>query len=126
MEESEDEKPRWRKYRGNGVSYLDRLSPEDRIRAMRDQYQERALEDAREADSRALQDLRMRADGSPSARHPAATLPLSYWAVVEDLPDGGEDDGTEGRLAHYRDWLRFWKDKGLYHGPTRLKRVNDE
>lgn len=125
MEESEDEKPR-RKVRSTVPSYLDRLSPEDRIKAMRDQYQERALEDAREADSRALMDLRMRADGSPSARQPAATLPLSLWAVVEELPDGGEDDGTEGRLAHYRDWLRFWKDKGLYHGPTRLKRVNDE
>jgi hypothetical protein len=125
MEDSDDEKPR-RKSRGTSPSYFDRLSPEDRIARMRDQYQEQGLEDAREADSRALMDLRMRADGSPSARRPAATLPVALWATVEELPDGGENDGAEGLLANYREWLRFWKDKGLYHGPTRLKRVNDD
>lgn len=129
MEESEDEWPRQRgrrKSRSTSPSYFDRLSPEDRIAAMREQYQAVREETVLEADSRALTDLRRRADGTPSARPPAATLPVSLWATVEDLPDGGEDDGTAGRLATYREWLRFWKQKGLYHGPTRLKRVNDD
>ena len=125
MAESEDEQPR-RKRRGTAPSYFDRLDPKARIEAMRRQYQEIEADTVVEADQRAGWDLRMRADGSPSARAPASTLPLRFWAVVEELPDGGEDDGTVGRLATYREWLRFWKEKGLYDGPTRLKRVNDD
>jgi len=124
MAESDDELPR--KHRGTAPSYFDRLDPKDRIEAMREQYQAVEIDAVDEANTRALVDLRVRADGSPSARAPAATLPVALWAVVEDLPDGGEDDGVTGKLATYREWLRFWKDKGLYSGPTRLKRVNDD
>lgn len=124
MAENDDELPR--KHRGTAPSYFDRLDPKDRIEAMREQYQAVEVDAVLEADSRSRHDLRMRADGSPSARAPAATLPVTLWAVVEELPDGGEDDGVTGKLATYREWLRFWKDKGLYHGPTRLKRVNDD
>jgi len=72
-----------------------------------------------EANIRARQDLRVRRDGSPSARPPVPSLPLDFWAVVEDPPDGG-DYYLSHKLARYQGFLKKWKDHGLYDGPTEL------
>jgi hypothetical protein len=77
-------------------------------------------------DQRVYEDIRIRRDGTPSAIPPAPTLPLRFWAVVEWVPDGGEDDTVENRLANYEQWLKVLKKNGLYEGPTELKRVNRE
>lgn len=77
-------------------------------------------------DARKYEDLRMRADGSPSAVPPHPTLPLSLWAVVEEAPDGEEHESVHDRLRGYQEWLRVLRRNGLYEGPTRLRFVNRE
>lgn len=70
------------------------------------------------------ENLRRRADGSPSASPPAAQL--SYMAEVQDVPDGGKGNHVKSRLADYFARLRLWKMKGLYDGPTTPHIVNKE
>jgi hypothetical protein len=77
-------------------------------------------------DRRMLEDLRMRADGSPSAVPPRPVVPLRFWAVVEAPPDGYEYESVYDRLVGYREWLRVLKRNGLYDGPTELTLVNPE
>lgn len=89
-------------------------------------YSENQKEDIAYSDERERDDLRMRADGQPSARAPAATLPVSHWAVVLPPPDGGDYDQTSDRLFLYQQQLEFWAGKGLYRGPTSLTYVNPE
>lgn len=93
---------------------------------MRVEYGELCQDQVLESNSRALEGLRARKDGTPSARAPQAVVPLQLWAVYEETPDGGEDDSVENRLANYELWLKRLKRNGLYDGPTTLKRVNRE
>jgi hypothetical protein len=89
-------------------------------------YSEAQKEDIAFSDERERDDLRMRVDGQPSARSPAATLPVSHWATVLSPPDGGDYDEVSDRLFLYQQQLEFWAGKGLYRGPTRLTYVNPE
>jgi hypothetical protein len=89
-------------------------------------YSEAQKEDIAFSDERERDDLRMRVDGQPSARAPAATLPVSHWATVLSPPDGGDYDEIADRLFLYQQQLEFWAGKGLYRGPTRLTYVNPE
>jgi hypothetical protein len=77
-------------------------------------------------EQRAYEDIRIRRDGTPSAMPPSPTLPMRFWAVVEEAPDGGESGDVEGRLADYEQWLKVLRKNGLYEGPTELKRVGKD
>jgi hypothetical protein len=89
-------------------------------------YVQRMLNYIEFEDNRRNEDLRVRADGSPSARRPAAVLPVAHWAVVTDGPDGEGYESTRDRLEGYRVWLQMLKDRGLYDGPTELTYTNPE
>lgn len=110
-------------------AHIEDLSPGERkdvLDIMAATYCQNEEDQIETSDERTREDLRMRVDGQPSARRPAASLPLSYWAVVESPPDGGEDFDVENKLRWYEEHLRMWKAKGLYDGPTDLTIVNPE
>jgi hypothetical protein len=123
MPDGTPKKPRWRRYRRRRRDFP---TVAEASRAMTEAYQGLQAMDIRVMDARRDQDLRRRADGQPSARPPAATLPVSYWATVLEPPDGYEDGGVSEKLAQYQEWLETWKDLGLYHGPTELTYDNPE
>lgn len=102
------------------------LRPERLAEQARQHYAELVEDQVWDARVRTEEGLRRRADGSPSAAPPQSTLPVSYWAVVEAVPDGGEGDTVENRLADYELWLKALKKNGLYTGPTKLTRINEE
>lgn len=102
------------------------LRPEWILRRMWETYWQLCRDQVESAAERAAEGLRRRKDGTPSAVPPRAVVPLSLWAVYEDVPDGGDDEDVENRLANYEFWLRRLKRNGLYDGPVTLKRVNDE
>jgi hypothetical protein len=117
------EKPRWP---GEGPPPRPKPKQEWVVARMRHHYQKLCEDAIQEADARTGDGLRMRADGSPSAVPPQATLPVELWATVQELPDGGDGEGVPERLHWYREWLRRLQKNGLYDGPTELKRVNDD
>jgi hypothetical protein len=88
-------------------------------------YDQLCLMAVNDAAKRTQEGLRMRADGSPSAVPPQATLPVDLWATVQDAPDGGEYSPPD-RLRAYQEWLKKLQANGLYDGPTELTRVNDD
>ena len=100
--------------------------PEWIVARMRQFYDQLCRNAIQEADRRSREGLRRRADGSPSAVPPQATLPVELWATVQELPDGGEGEGVPERLHWYREWLKALQKNGLYDGPTELRIVNRE
>lgn len=123
MPDGAPKKPRWRRWQRRLIHYP---TVAEASRAMTESYRGIEAMDIRVWNDRARDDLRMRSDGQPSARPPAATVPVSYWATVLDDPGGGEEGGTDEKLRQYQDWMQHWKDLGLYHGSTELKIVNQE
>lgn len=117
------EKPRWP---GEGPPPRPKPRKEWLVARMIQYYDQLCVMAINDATKRTGEGLRMRADGSPSAAPPQATLPLDLWATVQELPDGGEGEGVPERLHWYREWLRRLRKNGLYDGPTELKRVNDD
>lgn len=109
-----------------GGGWKSHMRPEWILRRMRDTYAQLCRDQVESAHERAREGLRRRKDGSPSAVTPQAVVPLRLWAVYEDVPDGSDYEDVENRLANYELWLRQLKKNGLYDGPTKLKRVNDE
>jgi hypothetical protein len=85
-------------------------------------YVETQAMDIRLNDLRALEDIRRRADGHPSAQPPQPTLPLRNWATVQGDAVGEEYETVADRLLAYESWLRGLKRHGLYDGETTLKR----
>jgi hypothetical protein len=75
---------------------------------MESDYVEHLEMDIRLQDTRRYEDLRMRADGSPSASPPHPVLPLKHWATIQGDPAGA------------------LKKNGLYDGPTALTFVRKE
>lgn len=129
METPKHKRPRRRRRDPRYGAHIEDLSPDQRVQVlniMTAVYSRSEQDQIEVADERAREDLRMRADGQPSARRPASTLPKSYWAVIEDPPDGGDDGSTANRLHWYAEHLRMWAAKGLYDGPTELTVVNRE
>jgi len=88
-------------------------------------YDQLCLMAINDAAKRTMEGLRRRADGSPSAVPPQATLPVDLWATVQDAPDGGEYSPAD-RLRAYQEWLRKLQQNGLYDGPTELTKVNSD
>lgn len=123
MPDGAPKKRGWRRWRRRPSRYP---TVAEASRAMTEAYQGLQDMDIRSWDSRSREDLRMRRDGQPSARPPAATVPVSYWATVLDDPGGSEEGGTDEKLRQYQDWMQHWKDLGLYHGSVELKIVNKE
>ena len=99
-------------------------TPEEMREAAEESYLDQREMMVRIHDFRAQEDLRRRADGQPSSRPPAATLPLRLWATILEEPVGEEYDALSDRLTRYELWLQGLKRHGLYHGPTKLTRVN--
>jgi hypothetical protein len=100
------------------------LTPEQHREALEALYVQRALAYAAIEDARANDDLRMRKDGSPSARAPAAVLPVSNWAMVTHAPEGDGYESVRHRLEGYRAWLEVLRSRGLYEGPVELTFTN--